>query len=102
MARDRKPKVSDVYSNAPVKLGGELDLDTGKEFFVQLDQHDKLIDRVKIFSTTPVVIWVLHGQSGLGKTWTLSWLSRKIRNGDLNEKNRKWEVALVPALEINA
>lgn len=90
-------RVSDLLPDEPFLIGGGLKLDTGRDIFVPLDMHKRLIDDIARRSIQRVSIRGLAGPVGIGRTWTLSWVARKAIEENMGTDER-WEAALVPGL----
>ncbi|MCG1004271.1 MULTISPECIES: hypothetical protein [Halobacterium] len=97
MNQDEPQQVKDLLPNAPFQLGGGLDLDTGRETFVALDQHKRFKEHVQKNRVRGVCVYPLSGPVGIGRTWTLAWLARQAVENDLDTDER-WEAALVSDL----
>jgi len=92
-----KRKVRDILPKSPVTIGGRLSEKLGEHLFVELPFHSKLIKRIKTYGTHNIAIWLLAGEIGSGKTWTLAWLARQARQNKFNGEER-WEAVLIPGL----
>jgi hypothetical protein len=70
--------VSGYFKESPFgDFAGKLSPVTGKDDFVTLEIHDRLLRKIEgNLLRSPVTIRLIVAGIGGGKTWTLSWLSR--------------------------
>jgi len=70
--------VSEYFKESPFgDFAGKLSSETGKDDFVELEIHDRLLRQIEgSLLRSPVTIRLIVAGIGGGKTWTLSWLSR--------------------------
>lgn len=92
-------KVREILPDTPFRMGGGLDIDTGRGAFVPLDMHREFRERVIKNRLRGVSIWALAGPVGIGRTWTLAWIARQAREECLNtQTSSSWDAALVPGV----
>lgn len=89
--------VSELLPDEPFLIGGGLKLVTGRDVFVPLDMHKRLLDDIRRRSIQKVSIRGLAGPVGIGRTWTLSWVARQAIEENMDTDER-WDAALVPGL----
>ncbi len=103
MTGGRETEIRSLLPKPPLPLGGRLGFETGKAYFVELPYHEGLVKLVKARAAARASMWFFAGPVGSGKTWTLSWLARKIRAETFELKGKsRWEVVLVPGLSFGA
>lgn len=92
------PTVRELLPSSPFKIGGPLSIETGREVFVELSDHELLRNNIVDRSIKHMTIWSLVGPIGIGRTWTMAWLARRARNEGFGQEDQRWEAALVPGL----
>lgn len=96
---DNEYEVREILPDSPFKLGGGLNLDTGRELFVPLEMHERFREHVIKNRIRGVAIYPLAGPVGIGRTWTLAWTARlAIEENMKGDGDERWEAALVPGL----
>ncbi|MCK4444489.1 MAG: hypothetical protein KAW09_08095, partial [Thermoplasmata archaeon] len=92
-------EVERILPENPVEIyAGQLTMEVGREEFLPLSYHQDIMEKMKRESTHRASIWLLAGPVGSGKTWTLAWLGRDVRDQERAKPRDKWAVGVVPGI----